>query len=136
MASEIDIFLAEKNVGNEFSKRIKRNLLNSIKQNVKKGATGLALKSTAKAFYKFGLLDRITLFTPYYIYPILHVGFEGSKKNGIYYRVKARQFMSDAVENGKVVEDLATVVGNQRGTAIMNRVAFGFDKELKTSNSL
>lgn len=136
MASEIDIFLAEKKAGTDFSNRIKRNLLTSIKQNVKKGATGMALKSTARPFYKNGLLDKITLYTPYYIYPILHLGFEGTKKNGINYRVKARQFLSDAVENGKVVEDLATVIGDQRATAIMNRVAFGFDKDLKTSNSL
>lgn len=136
MASEIDIFLAEKSLGNEFSNRIKRNLLTSIKQNVKKGATGMAFKSTARPFYKNGLLDKITLYTPYYIYPILHIGFEGKKKNGINFRVKARQFLSDAVENGKVVEDLATIIGDQRATAIMNRVAFGFDKELKTSNSL
>lgn len=136
MASEIDIFLAEKKVGTDFANRIKRNLLTSIKQNVKKGATGMALKSTAKPFYKNGLLDKITLYTPYYIYPILHYGFEGSKKNGINFRVKARQFLSDAVENGKLVEDLATIIGDQRATAIMNRVAFGFDKELKTSNSL
>ena len=136
MASDIDLFLAEKKVGTDFANRVKRNLLNSIKQNVKKGATGMALKSNAKPFYQNGLLWRITLFTPYYIYPILHVGFEGTKKNGINYRVKARQFLSDAVENGKMVEDLADIIGNQRATAIINRVTFGFDREFQTSNSL
>lgn len=136
MASEIDIFLAEKKVGTDFANRIKRNLLTSIKQNVKKGATGMALKSTARPFYKNGLLDKITLYTPYYIYPILHYGFEGKKKNGVMMRLKAKELLKDAVENGKIVDDLATIIGDQRATAIMTRVAFGFDKELKTSNSL
>ena len=110
MAGQLDLFMLEKQAGTQFANRIKRNLLASIrsktaktKEGEKKG-TGLALKSTAKPIFKNGLLERITIFTPYYIYPILHVGFEGTKANGINVRLKARDFIIDAVERGKAVE--------------------------------
>jgi len=138
MASAVDAYLAaktEKDIGTEFAWRMKRNLLASIKSKTNKG-TGMALKSSAKAVYKNGLLDRITLFTPYYIYPILDYGFEGTKINGVNMRLKAGRFLSDAYENGKVVRDLAELIGVSRADDFMFRTNFGFDKELNTSNSL
>lgn len=135
MPSAVDAYLAaktEKDIGTEFAWRMKRNLLASIKSKTNKG-TGLALKSTSKAFYEDGLLDRITLFTPYYIYPILDYGFEGTKINGVNMRLKAGRFLSDAYENGKVVRDLADLIGNERATGFMIRTAFGYDEELQTS---
>lgn len=124
MAGELDLFMLEKQAGTQFASRIKRNLLSSIRSKTKKGE-GLALKSSVKPFYKNQLLERITIFTPYYIYPILHIGFEGTKKNGINARLKARQFILDAVENGKAVEDLADIIGDQRAEVIVNRINFG-----------
>ena len=107
----------------------------AIRSKTQKGS-GLASKSTVKPFYKNNLLERITIFTPYYIYPILHVGFEGTKANGINARLKARDFIIDAVERGKAVEDLADIIGNQRAEVIINRINFGFDKNMKSSNTL
>jgi hypothetical protein len=124
MAGEIDLFMLEKQAGTQFANRIKRNLLSSIRSKTNKGE-GLALKSTVKPFYKGGLLERITIFTPYYIYPILHIGFEGTKSNGVNARLKARDFIVDAVESGKAVEDLADIIGNQRAEVIINRINFG-----------
>ncbi len=135
MAGQIDLFMLEKQAGTQFANRIKRNLLSSIRSKTQKG-TGLASKSTVKPFYKNELLERITIFTPYYIYPILHVGFEGTKANGINARLKAREFIIDAVERGKAVEELAEIIGNQRAEVIVNRINFGFDKNLKSSNTL
>lgn len=135
MAGELDLFMLEKQAGTQFANRIKRNLLSSIRSKTKKGE-GLALKSTVKPFYKNNLLERITIFTPYYIYPILHIGFEGTKSNGINARLKARDFIIDAVERGKAVEELADIIGNQRAEVIVNRINFGFDKNLKSSNTL
>jgi hypothetical protein len=135
MASQLDLFMLEKQAGTQFANRIKRNLLSSIRSKTKKGE-GLALKSTVKPFYKNNLLERITIFTPYYIYPILHVGFEGTKSNGINARLKARDFIIDAVERGKAVEELADIIGNQRAEVIVNRINFGFDKNIKSSNTL
>lgn len=135
MAGELDLFMLEKQAGTQFANRIKRNLLSSIRSKTKKGE-GLALKSTVKPFYKNNLLERITIFTPYYIYPILHIGFEGTKSNGINARLKARDFIIDAVESGKAVEELADIIGNQRAEVIVNRINFGFDKNLKSSNTL
>ncbi|UOX32434.1 hypothetical protein LXD69_10255 [Flavobacterium sediminilitoris] len=123
MAGEIDIFLLEKKAGKEFSNRLKRNLLSSIKSKTNKG-TGLASRSTVKPVFKNELLDRITISTPYYIYPILHVGFEGSKKNGVNTRLKAREFLVDAIENGRLVEDLADVIGSSRAESIVSRIDF------------
>lgn len=135
MAGELDLFMLEKQAGTQFANRIKRNLLSSIRSKTNK-VEGLALKSSVKPFYKNELLERITIFTPYYIYPILHIGFEGTKKNGVNARLKARDFIIDAVESGKAVEDLANIIGQQRAEVIVNRINFGFDKNLKTSNSL
>ena len=135
MAGEIDLFMLEKQAGTQFANRIKRNLLSSIRSKTNKGE-GLALKSTVKPFYKNNLLERITIFTPYYIYPILHIGFEGTKSNGVNARLKAREFILDAVERGKAVEELADIIGNQRAEVIINRINFGFDKNLKSSNTL
>lgn len=124
MASEIDLFLLEKQAGIQFSNRLKRNLIASIKAKVNKGSTGMALKSNVKPFFKNQLLDRITITTPYYIFPILHIGFEGTKKNGVNARLEARKFITDAVENGKLVEDLANIIGDQRADAIVSRINF------------
>lgn len=135
MAGEIDLFMLEKQAGTQFANRIKRNLLSSIRSKTNKGE-GLALKSTVKPFYKSNLLERITIFTPYYIYPILHIGFEGTKSNGVNARLKAREFILDAVERGKAVEELADVIGNQRAEVIVKRINFGFDKNLKSSNTI
>lgn len=138
MNSAVDAYLAnrsEKDIGKEFTYRIKRNLLSSIKNKLEK-RDGLALKSTAKPVYKNGLLDRITLFTPYYIFPILDYGFEGTKINGITMRLKAGRFLADSLENGKVIKDLADIVGNRRANDIMFRTNFGFDSELQTSNTV
>lgn len=142
MAGQLDLFMLEKQAGTQFANRIKRNLVASIrsktaktKEGEKKG-TGLALKSTAKPIFKNGLLERITIFTPYYIYPILHVGFEGTKANGINARLKAREFIIDAVERGKAVEELADIIGNQRAEVIVNRITFGFDKNMQSSNTI
>jgi hypothetical protein len=126
MAGELDLFMLEKQAGTQFANRIKRNLLSSIRNKTNKG-NGLALKSNVKPIYKNELLDRITIFTPYYIYPILHIGFEGTKKNGVNARLKAREFIMDALEQGKAVEELADVIGNQRAEVIVNRINFGFD---------
>jgi hypothetical protein len=138
MAGAVDAYFAaktEKDIGTELQWRLKRNLVASIKSKTKEG-TGLALKSDVKAFYKDGLLDKITLYTPYYIYPILDYGFEGTKINGINMRLKAGRFLSDALENGKVIRDLADLIGKQRANDIMFRVAFGFKEELETSRSV
>jgi hypothetical protein len=123
MAGGVDILLQEKEIGTDFSKRIKSNLLSSIRRQVKKGS-GLALRTAVKPVYKNGFLDRITIFTPYYIYPILHLGFEGSKKNGVRFRVAAKNFITEALENGKIVEDLADLVGSQRASAIVSSINF------------
>jgi len=138
MASVVDAYLAnksEKDIGTEFTYRIKRNLLSSIKNKLE-SRKGLALKSTAKPTYKNELLDRITLFTPYYIFPILDYGFEGTKINGINMRLNAGRFLADSLENGKVIKDLADIVGNRRANDIMFRTNFAFDKDIKGSNSL
>lgn len=123
MAGEIDIFLLEKQTGTAFAKRLKSNLLSSIRSKVDR-ESGKALKSNVKATYKNGLLDKLTIFTPYYIYPILHIGFEGTKKNGVNARLQARKFLVDAIENGRFVEDLADVVGNARAEAIVSKIDF------------
>lgn len=135
MAGTVDLFLLEKQAGTQFANKIKRNLLSSISSKTTK-RNGLALKSTVKPIYKNGLLERITIFTPYYIFPILHIGFEGKKSNGVTARLKALTFITDAVENGKVVEELAEVIRTQRAEVIVNRINFGFDKNLETSNAL
>jgi len=126
MAGELDLFMLEKQAGTQFANRIKRNLLASIRNKTNKG-NGLALKSTVKPIYKNELLERITIFTPYYIYPILHLGFEGTKSNGINARLKAKEFITDAIEKGKIVEELADVIGSQRADVIVNRINFGLD---------
>lgn len=143
MASAIDAYLAanqtqisEEAIGKQFANRIKSNLLASIRNQTNKGKTGIALKSTAKPVYKFGQLERITLFTPYYIYPILDYGFEGNKSNGVSMRMSPRNFLSEALENGKVVQDLANLIGSQRANQIVLRTGFAFDSEFNTSNSL
>jgi hypothetical protein len=135
MAGEIDLFLQEKQTGQDFSKRIKNNFLSSIKKQTS-SKSGEALKTTVKPVFKNGYLDRLTIFTPYYIYPILHTGFERKKSSGVNVRMKAYDFLTDALENGKLVEDLADIVGSQRADAILERTGFSFDKNNNTSNSL
>lgn len=126
MPGEIDIFLAEKNIGKEFSTRAKKNLLNSIRRKLKKGKTGNALKTSVRPVYKNGMLYSLVITTPYYVYPILHMGFEGTKSNGVNQRLRAMNILTDAVENGRLVEDLANQIGELRASQIATRVSFAF----------
>ncbi len=142
MPSAVDAYLAankskisEEAIGKQFANRIKSNLLSSIRSKTN-SKSGIALKSTVKPIFKFDLLDKITIFTPYYIYPVLNYGFEGTKKNGVNMRLKGKNFIEDTFENGKVVQDLADLIGSQRANSIILRTAFAFDKDNQTSNSL
>jgi hypothetical protein len=121
MPGEIDLLMLEKQTGKTFANRMQRNLISSIKSKVKT-QSGEAIKSKAKPSFKNGLLDKITVFTPFYIYPILHMGFEGSKKDGVNYRIEAKNFLNDALENGRLVEELADVIGNQRAEDIVAKI--------------
>ncbi|MFK7049872.1 hypothetical protein V3Q77_08220 [Flavobacterium davisii] len=123
MAGEIDILLAEQQTGKAFASRVKRNLLASIRSKTKQ-KTGKAFKTSVKPVFKNGFLDRITITTPYYIYPILTVGFEGTKKNGVNARLKALDFFNEALENGKLVNDLADAIGAQRAEQVVARINF------------
>lgn len=130
MAGEIDILILEKQIGKEFSGKIKKNLLASIRTNVS-SRSGLALKSKTRANYsKDGYLHSLTMTLPYYIFPILNFGYEGSKSQSLNYRVKARNFISEALEGGRLVEDLASKIGNNRASAVIGRIdAILFDKK-------
>jgi len=121
MAGAIDILQQEKQVGKEFSTRIRTNLLSSIKRQTK-SKSGLALRTSVKPKFVRGYLDRITIFTPYYIFPILHTGFEGTKSNGVNARLKAREFITEAFQGGKLAEDLSTVIGENRAANILGRI--------------
>lgn len=132
MAGEIDNFLLEKQIGKEFSGRLKFNFLRSIRSKTSKGS-GLAQRSTVIPRYSHGFLDRLTIVTPYYIYPILDLGFEGSKGQSFNkrlgrmkdYNIKERKpdhFVSDAFEGGKLIEDLASKVGDNRARSIMAKI--------------
>lgn len=141
MPSAVDAYLAantteisEEAIGKQFANRIKSNLLASIRNKVN-SKSGLALKSIVKPVFNSGQLDKITIFTPYYIYPVLNYGFEGTKKNGVNMRLKGKNFLDDTFENGKVVQDLADLIGSQRANSIILRTAFAFDKGNNTSNT-
>ncbi len=135
MAGEIDNFLLEKQIGSEFSKKLQLNLRGAIRTTTN-NRSGLALKSTVSPVYKQNQLFSLLIKTPYYIFPILDLGFERSKKTGINSRIEKRDILIKALENGSLVERLADQIGDVRAAAIISRVSFGFDKDLQTSNSL
>jgi hypothetical protein len=135
MAGEIDSFLLEEQIGSEFSKKLQLNLRGAIRTTTN-NRSGLALKSTVSPVYKQNQLFSLLIKTPYYIFPILDLGFERSKKTGINSRIEKRDILIKALENGSLVERLADQIGDVRAAAIISRVSFGFDKDLQTSNSL
>lgn len=135
MAGRTDNLEFERQIGSEFANRLMLNLRRAIKDTTKK-KDGLSMKSTASAVYKNNELHSLLIKTPYYIYPILDLGFEGSKKKGINFRVEKRDILIKAIENGRFIEKLADQIGDVRAAAIISRVSFGFDKDLQTSNSL
>lgn len=135
MAGQLDLFMLEKQVGSEFTNRLRSNLRSVIGSTTKK-RSGLALKSTVNAVYKNEQLYSLLIKTPYYIYPILHVGFEGSKKEGISKRIEGKNIITKAVEEGRLVQDLADKVGDLRAKEILSRITVAFDVNFKSSNSL
>jgi hypothetical protein len=135
MAGAIDSFILEKEIGSDFARKLQLNLRGAIKSTTKL-KSGLAMKSTVNPVYKNNELFSLLIKTPYYIYPILDLGFEKSKKDGINARIQKRDILIKALENGRLVENLADAIGNLRATSIVSRIAFAFDKNLQTSNSL
>lgn len=135
MAGVIDSFILEKEIGSDFARKLQLNLRSAIKSTTKI-KSGLAMKSTVNPRYKNNELFSLVIKTPYYIYPILDLGFEKSKKEGINARIEKRDILISALQNGRLVELLADKIGDIRATSIVSRIAFGFDKDLKTSNSL
>lgn len=135
MAGELDNYILEKQLGNEFSQRLRKNLKTTI-QSLTTKKSGLALKSTVNPIFKEGQLHSLQIKTPYYIYPILHVGFEGSKKKGLSKRVSGRNILTKAIEDVRLVQDLADRVGSLRATEIVSNISLAFDLKLKTSKSV
>lgn len=114
----------EQQIGLIFSKRLERTLLHSIATKTKNGS-GKALKTKVKFdLNRDHFLQRLTITTPYYIYPILNNGFEGNKKASVQSRTKGREFLQEALEHGAFVNDLADQVGALRAQQIVNRIAF------------
>lgn len=149
MAGEIDTFLLEKQLGSEFAKRLRSSFRNAISSTTSRTRTvvvkgkeytyknsGLALKSTVTPVYRNNELYSLMIKTPYYIYPILHYGFEGSKKEGINKRIAGRNMLNKAIQDGKLVQDLADRIGEVRAKEIVSRISFGFDINIKSSNSI
>lgn len=135
MAGELDNYVFEKELGNEFAQRLRKNLRNTISSLTTK-KSGLALKSTVTPIYRSNQLYSLQIKTPYYIYPILHVGFEGSKKEGLNKRVAGRNIITKAIEDGRLVQDLADKVGMLRATEIVSNISLAFDIKLKSSNTI
>lgn len=134
MAGELDNYVFEKQLGNEFALRLRKNLRSTI-QSLTTKKSGLALKSSVNPIYKAGQLHSLQIKTPYYIYPILHVGFEGSKKEGINKRVAGKNIITKAIENGQLVQDLADKVGVLRAKEIVSNISLAFDIKVKSSNT-
>lgn len=135
MAGEIDSFVLEKQIGSDFAKKLQLNLRGAIKSTTNY-RSGLAMKSTVSPVYKQNQLFSLLIKTPYYIFPILDLGFERSKSNGINSRIEKRDILIKALDNGRLVELLADEIGDLRAATIISRISFGFDKDLQTSNSL
>jgi len=110
-------------IGTSFAYRLRTNLIASIRRKTEK-RSGLALRSNVKPQYVNGFLNSLTIAVPYYIFPILNNGFEGSKKKGVSARVKEKDFLNDALENGKFVKDLADEVGGIRAAMIVSRINY------------
>lgn len=135
MAGEIDSFVLEKQIGSDFAKKLQLNLRGAIKSTTNH-RSGLAMKSTVSPVYKQNQLFSLLIKTPYYIFPILDLGFERSKSNGINSRIGKRDILIKALEDGRFVNQLADEIGDVRATSIISRIGFAFDKDLQTSNSL
>jgi len=123
LSMQIPIKGDETAVGIKFAARLQKNLKASIGAKTIKH-TGKALRTKAKPNYVSGYLQSIIITTPYYIFPILNYGFEGSKKKGINSRIEGKDFMFDALEGGKFLDDLADEVGRSRAVQIVRRISF------------
>lgn len=122
MASVIDLYNLEKQLGNKSAAALKTALKNAINSTV--GALTFAALNTAnsKAVFKDHRLQRIVIQAPHYIFK-QNYGFEGSKSNGINMRLGSTDVLSKALNSSNILNTLADDIADIRlsqVTALIN----------------
>ncbi len=120
----------EKRLGLRMAQKFRRSIKLAIKNTQKDSYSGESKKSTATPKFKYGFLERIEFKTPYYVYPIQHVGFEGKKETSINRRLKPTDVMNQAIRQGKLVEELADEITELRGDQVMARLTLPKSKNV------
>lgn len=124
MASAIDLYNLEKQLGSKSAATLKSGLKNAI--NSTTGANTFAALNTAnsRAVYKDQRLQRITIQAPHYIFK-QNYGFEGSKSNGINMRLKETDVLSKALDTSNILNILADSIADIRLSQVTSLINFG-----------
>lgn len=120
----------EKKLGRRMAQKFRRSIKSAIKNTQANVYSGESNKSTATPKFKYGFLERIEFKTPYYVYPIQHVGFEGKKNQSINRRLQPTNVMNKAVKNGQLVEELADEISELRGEQLLTRITLPNETQL------
>lgn len=121
MAGTLELQALEKKIGKEAATKLKAAFKTTLNQSLK--ITGESKKATVTAKYKQGRLDRLTFSAPRYIF-IQNYGFEGTKKNGVYQRLKATDVLNKALDKSNVLDTLADSLADLRGEAVVTAINF------------
>lgn len=111
-----------------------RALTSSFKSAVYKtthSRTGEAKRITgSRAVFKFNRLQRIVLKAPGYIFK-QNYGFEGTKSNGVNMRLQATAVIDLALNDPKILNDLADGITNIRGEQVLAAINFDLNPNAK-----
>lgn len=121
--SAIDLYNLEKAVAGKATKDIRAGIRYAIAKTTNRKTGEAETKSGSRAVFKDQRLQRVTIKAPHYIFK-QHYGFEGTKKNGINQRLKARDTINIALDQTNVLETLADAIGNIRSEQVAAAINF------------
>lgn len=115
----------EKRAGRKAALQLRKSLKNLITKGFETTQGNSAiLKSTVLSKNKGGELQRLVIKMPHYGFKH-HFGFDGVRSNGVKLRLHRHEgFLSKAMTENDVLENLATEIGNIRADEVVTKINF------------
>ena len=118
-----DLTVLELQSGRKHARTMKRDFKNVVLSAIKPSETSNFLRRTRfTPKMKFGELDRITIFTPHYIFK-QHYGFEGIKSNGVRMSMRSFDHFGNFFNKTNALDELATDIAEIRGEEITAQIS-------------
>jgi hypothetical protein len=117
-----DFTAREREAGTKAARKLRQGLRKVTRREFA-NRSGELRKITASKRMKRGELQRLVITAPKHAF-VQHYGFSKRKRNGVYQRLKATNFLNKAIKESNALEELATEITEIRGDEVMAALNF------------